>query len=436
MDTIAALSSGALPAGIAVIRLSGPDAFQVAQLISDLGVHTGWAEDRKARLASIFDPLTREKLDRGLVLAFKAPHSFTGEDVVELHLHGSRAIVDQLLASLSKLDNVRLAEPGEYTRRAFVNGKMDIVATEALGDLIQAETQSQRRLAFTTADGQLVSMYRNWRDKVLRSRAMIEADIDFADEEDVPGSVADAIYAEVPALLKALQDQIKNAEVAERVREGFRIVIFGPPNAGKSTLLNALAGREAAIVTDIPGTTRDMIEVQLELNGYLVRVVDTAGIRETDETVEKLGVDRALGAASEADLVLNLSSDSVWSQLTEANQLMVLTKADLRSEQINSEADVAISAKTGWGMDDLLALIGEKIGGAVAGLNERAAGNRRHVAKMQKAVVHLGDIVASRPLELNAESFRLAGQQLSELTGEIGNEEILGEIFSSFCIGK
>ncbi|MEO1748704.1 MAG: tRNA uridine-5-carboxymethylaminomethyl(34) synthesis GTPase MnmE, partial [Pseudomonadota bacterium] len=308
MDTIAALSSGALPAGIAVIRLSGPDAFLVTQLITDLGDRLLWTEDRKARLTDIRDPQTKEVLDRGLVLAFKAPGSFTGEDVVELHLHGSRAVVDHLLSSLSKLEKVRLAEPGEYTRRAFVNGKMDLVATEALGDLIQAETQSQRRLSLITADGALAEMYRHWRDMVLRGRAMIEADIDFADEDDVPGSVVDSVFEQLPALIDEIRSQIKNAEVAERVRQGFRMVIFGPPNAGKSTLLNALAGREAAIVTDIPGTTRDMIEVQLDLGGYLVRVVDTAGIRETDETVEKLGVDRALAAASEADLVLNLSS--------------------------------------------------------------------------------------------------------------------------------
>lgn len=434
VDTIVALSSGALPAGVAVIRLSGPAAFGALNQM----LETEIVATRTARLVTIIDPVSRETLDRGLVFSFKAPHSFSGEDVVEMHLHGSRAVVDDVIRHLSTMHGVRVAEPGEFTHRAFLNGKMDLVAAEALGDLIHAQTSEQRRLAHASGSGALHAEYNGWRQTVLRMRSMMEADIDFADEDDVPGSVVEEVYRMLPSLISEIEAKLKSNEMAERVRDGFRVVIYGSPNAGKSTLLNALAGRDAAIVTDIPGTTRDMIEVQLDIAGFLVRVIDTAGIRKVDDVVEAQGVERAEAAVKEADLVLELSEDGQWRDNDAPNVewLRVGTKLDLSESKKLPQADLWISAKEGVGIDQLLALVAAKLHDRVGAERSRAQGNLRHASKMRAALRYLREVNDTRSLEISAEFLRLAGSQLGELTGDVGQEEILGEIFSSFCIGK
>ncbi len=286
---------------------------------------------RKAALRSI-RARNDSSIDTGLVLWFPGPESFTGEDSVEFHLHGGRAVVDRMLEELSGFDGLRMAEAGEFSRRAFANGKFDLTEAEGLADLIAAETEAQRMLALSQASGTLKNLYESWQARLLHARAMIEAEIDFADEEDVPGSVADQVWSDMAVLADEMRAHMAGAKRANAVREGFRIVIVGAPNAGKSSLMNALAGSDVAIVSEEPGTTRDVIETRLSIGGQLVIVSDTAGIREGAGKIEAEGIRRALARASEADLVLHLSEDGIWppaSDFGTAPVWRVLTKAGL-----------------------------------------------------------------------------------------------------------
>lgn len=434
-DTIFALSSGTLPSGVAVVRLSGPQVRESLQ-----GLVGGAPVPRMASLRRIIDA-SGEVLDSGLVIFFPAPASFTGEDCAELHLHGGRATVAAVLAELSSLPMLRAAEAGEFTRRAFVNGKIDLTAAEALADLVAAETESQRRLAWENAEGWQRLLYEGWRGRLLRGRAMIEAELDFADEADVPGSVSDAVWPDLAALAQEIVNHIDGFRAAEIVREGFRVVLAGAPNAGKSSLLNALARRDVAIVADVPGTTRDLIEVPLDLGGIKVVVTDTAGLRRTDDPVERIGVERAIAAAARADLVLEMvepggpvAPDNFVADA--AIVLRVATKSDLMSSDPGG-FDHVISTLTGDGLPALVDAIGRRAQ-AAAKASGVVPSRLRHVELLRTGHYHLVNAIerTTDGLEMRAEELRLAGDALGRIIGAVDVEDLLGVIFSEFCIGK
>ncbi|AFL54367.1 tRNA modification GTPase [Sinorhizobium fredii] len=435
-DTIYALSSGALPAGVAVIRISGPaTADALVRLCGALP---------KPRSASLRTIRTRndEMLDSGLVIYFPAPASFTGEDCCELQVHGGRAVVHAILDALAGFEGLRHAEAGEFSRRAFQNGKMDLVEVEGLADLITAETEMQRRLALEQSSGGQSAVYQSWARRLTHARAMIEAELDFADEEDVPGSVSETIWADIEKLQGEIDAHIDQAGLAEIVRDGLKIVIAGEPNAGKSSLLNALAKRDIAIVTEIAGTTRDVLSVDLSLAGFSVKLFDTAGLRETEEIVEREGIRRAREVIGHADLILLLSEkpgDFVWSEPVggDVPVLRVATKIDRKATTWSPEqADVFLSTKTGDGIADLL----ERIKAHLPDLAGRTAlampSRKRHVDCLRQASAALASGLAAEGLDIQAEQLRLASDALGRITGRVDVENLLDVIFSEFCIGK
>lgn len=432
-DTIAALSSGRLPAGIAVIRVSGPRTRFVVETIAG-----GTVKDRFTTLRKMKAP-DGSVIDHGLVLFFPGPGSFTGEDVAEFHVHGSRAVAAKMLETITGFEGVRHAEPGEFTRRAFLNGKLDLVETEALADLVNAETEAQRRFAVRNAEGAQSALYSSWRRRLIQARAMIEAEIDFADEEDVPGSVSDAVWADVARMIDEIGHHIRGFKAAEVIRDGFEVVILGAPNAGKSSLFNALARREAAIVTDEPGTTRDLLEVVLDLNGMLVRVVDTAGLRDGTGKVEAIGIERARARAREANLVLLLEDianplavDGVPGDIP---SLRIGTKVDLGATP-SHEYDLVISSTTGTGLSGLLDEIARRAASAIGDTGDVLPSRLRHVELLAEAQDFLAAAAMGLSQELRAEELRLASERLGRIVGAVDVEDMLDVIFSQFCIGK
>ena len=434
-DTIVALSSGAPPAGVAVVRASGPRAAQLARaLAGDV------PEPRHAAFRILRDRDGGE-IDRGLVLWFPAPASFTGEDCVEFQVHGGRAVIDRLLDAAVAIDGVRLAEAGEFARRAFAAGKLDLVEAEALGDLILAETEAQRRFAVEQAGGAQSRLYGDWRARLLHARAMIEAEIDFADEEDVPGSVSDRIWGDVVSLIGEIDRHVAGEARGRIMRSGFQVALVGAPNAGKSTLLNALAGCERAIVSATPGTTRDIVEARLDLGGYLVVLADTAGLRADAGAIEREGMRRAVRRAGASDLVIHLDEHGMFADLdlgVERPVWHVRSKGDLgAAEGRAAEADFVVSAATGAGLDRLMAALKAEVdrhGGLADAL---VPGRDRHMGHLRACKAHLVDSLSERlPLEIRAEALRLAADDLGRITGRIDVEEMLGAIFSRFCVGK
>ena len=435
-DTIFAIASGAGVAGVAVLRLSGPLALQIlASLARKI------PPPRRATLARLSDPATREPLDHAIVLAFPGPASFTGEDYAEIHLHGSRAVTAHALRLLAGTPGARPAEPGEFTLRAFRNGKMDLTGVEALGDLLAAETEAQRKQALRLMDGALGKQADAWRAQIIEAQALIEAWIDFSDEEDVPAATIQQVAGLARGLIASMQAQLTLGKSGEIIRDGFHVVIAGPPNVGKSSLLNALARRDAAIVSPHAGTTRDLIEVRLDLGGIPVMLTDTAGIRASADAIEIEGIKRGLGAAARADLTLWLFEASGEMNLAdrariEARCLDVATKSDLRGPDARG---LNVSAKTGVGIEALIAAIGaeagERLAGAEGALVSRAR-HRRGIEDTLKALAHVASATAATPLELVAEDLRAAAAALARLTGRIDVEDVLAAIFSRFCIGK
>ncbi|PKR88604.1 tRNA uridine-5-carboxymethylaminomethyl(34) synthesis GTPase MnmE [Pleomorphomonas diazotrophica] len=430
-DTIFALSSGALPSGIAVVRLSGPAVrFVVETSAGKL------PKPRQATLSALRAGDGRV-IDQGLLLFFPGPASFTGEDVAEFHLHGGRAVVAAFLGFLGDLPGLRLAEAGEFTRRAFENGRIDLTEAEGLGDLIAAETEAQRRQALRLAGGAFRERAEDWRRRLIDLRAHIEADLDFSDEDDVPDDLSHEVGVGIANLRKEMERELSAGQRGERVRDGLEVVVLGPPNAGKSSLVNALAEREVAIVTDIPGTTRDLLEVRLDLGGYAVLLVDTAGLREGGDVIEAEGIRRGRARATAADLILWLDENGnapPQDVLALGVPVMRLrTKADLAGI---SEGVKAVSVRDRTSVDRLLDLLTREVASRLGGESPLVSRARQRDC-LSRAVAALRNAEGKAlPAEVVADNLRQAGDALGRLTGRIDIEEVLGSIFSTFCIGK
>ena len=427
-DTIVALSSGALPSGVAVIRLSGP---RTSTALEQLSI--GRLDPRRLTLRALC--LEGEVIDSGLVAWMPAPQSFTGEDTAELQLHGSPAVVRRLLRGLAAMPGIRLAEAGEFTRRAFLNGRLDLTEVEGLGDLIEAETETQRQQALARLNGGISSRVGAWRETLLDARAEVEARLDFSDEGDVDAELPDNVIHAVNALVAELRDAVESVGRGRIVREGLRVALAGPPNVGKSSLLNALAKSDLAIVSDEPGTTRDVREVSLDLSGRLVILVDRAGLRQSNSRAEAEGVRRAEAEIARADLILWLVAPDVppLGPPQRSPLWTVGTKSDLGL----APAEYVISARTGAGLHDLLL--------ALTNFAESAGGHgqlsllsrERDLTALGGALEALDRFLAEGAVdEIAAEHLRQASMALERLLGRIDTEQVLDRLFASFCIGK
>ncbi len=428
--TIVALSSGAGRAGVAVVRISGERARFAVETIAG-----AVPEARRAAYRALRDP-DGAIIDHGLVLFFPAPASFTGEDVAEFHIHGSRAVLSRLLAVLTALPGLRLAEAGEFTRRAFEAGKLDLAAVEGLADLIDSETEWQRKQALRQMEGALGQAAAEWRRALIKAMMLLEAELDFSDEGDVGGPLIAEAVSGAQDVLGSLRVALGSFAAGERVREGFVVVLAGPPNAGKSSLLNALARRDVAIVSPVAGTTRDAIEVRLDLRGMPVVLVDTAGLRDSADEIEAEGVRRARQKAAHADLVLRLRApDSVPERVDDGREIAVATKIDLGGNARPGE--IGVSAATGAGLPELIELIASRLG--KLGQTEPALVTRERqrvaVADAVAAIERAALLPHEQP-ELIAEELRLAVRALERLIGKVDVEDVLDSLFSGFCIGK
>ena len=449
-DTIYALSSGPPPAAIAVIRISGPQAGAALQAVAGRV-----PAPRQAAFARLRDPQTGDVIDEALALFFPGPKSETGEDVAEIQLHGGRAVIAALFAALASVPGLRPAEPGEFTRRAFANGKLDLTKVEGLADLIFADTEAQRRQALRQLQGLLGDRAENWRGRIIAAQALAEAGIDFSDEGDVAAGVTAQARAAAAELLAEISAALADSARGERLREGLVVAIAGPPNAGKSTLLNRLARREAAIVSPFAGTTRDVIEVHLDLGGYPVTLLDTAGIRESDDPVEREGVARARRRAGEADLILWVEEAGSASDRPAiarptgegaAQTWLVRNKVDLLAAPAGSDARTsedgtfperfALSAQTGKGMPSLFAALGRFAEQSFGSREPALVTRERQRRSLEIAAGALARATGESRDDILAEELRVAALALGRLTGRVDVEDILDVIFSDFCIGK
>jgi len=422
-DTIFALSSGALPAGIAVVRVSGPQAAQALEYLAG-----SLPEPRRAVTATL--RWQGEMLDRALVLWLPGPGTATGEDIAEFHLHGGRAVVASVLDALGALPGLRLAEPGEFTRRAFSNGKLDLAQAEGLADLLAAETEAQRRQALRQAEGGLGKLVGGWRERLLGLAAKVEAAIEFAEDEDDVPALAPADLAGIGELAADMAAALAQPP-AERLRDGVRIVVAGPTNAGKSSLINALAGREAAIASPVAGTTRDLIEIPVGIAGMPCLLIDSAGLREAGGHVEQIGMARARAAIDSADLILWLGSPAEAPDRDRT--ILVRAKADLGKS--GGKGDVATSTVTGEGLDQLRVLLEARIRGLLPPADAIAL-NARHRERVGEAVAELRAAEAQTDILFIAEHLRQARIALDRVTGRAGVEEMLDALFGRFCVGK
>lgn len=433
VETIYAPATGPGRAAIAIVRLSGPGVVEAV-----IAIAGALPEPRQAWFAALRDPGTAEVIDRGIVLFFPGPGSATGEDYAEFQIHGGAAVIEALSRVLARRPGFRIAEPGEFVRRGFRNGKLDLSQAEALADLIDAQTEGQRRQALRLAGGALRREVERWRTNLLEALADIEAALDFSDESETPDVSPDRLRARLAPTLAEMQIALAEAPASERMREGFLVLILGPPNAGKSTLLNALARRDLAIVSPRAGTTRDMIEAHLDVEGLPVTFVDTAGLRAAADEIERIGVDRTIARAETADLILWLSDEDAPppDEITGTAEILpVFGKADLKAAPAGQ---LAICAPSGDGLPELLALVAARarvlMGDGGSSLFARA----RHRAAVMEAAAALRDavVVEDKAPELRAEDLRRAARALGRIVGDIDVEEILGAIFSRFCIGK
>lgn len=441
--TIFALATAPGRGGVAVVRLSGPGSFAALCRLARLDAVPPARRLVRARLRH---PTSEEDLDDGLAAAFPAPGSFTGEDVVELHIHGGRAASAAVIEGLSALPGLRPAEPGEFSRRAFENGKMDLTAAEAIADLVNAETAAQRRQALRQLDGELGRRYEGWRQRLITAMAKLEAVIDFSDE-DLPGGLESDVARTVNAIRSEIVSHLADGHRGERLREGVQVAILGAPNVGKSTLLNRLAGRDAAIVSETAGTTRDVIEVRLDLGGYPLTVADTAGIRESLDSVEQEGVRRARDWAGKADLKIVVLDATTGAAVPEAlndvlddDALVVVNKVDLVTlgplPLLAKNSVRPVSARSGEGMDELVADLTARAAERCAVGDNALLTRSRHRMALERCVECLERFLLAAESELAAEDLRMAGRELGRITGRVGVEDILDVVFREFCIGK
>ena len=442
--TIYALSTGPGVSGIAVVRVSGKEAAEVVKQLTgdDLPV------PRVAVLKKLKNSNTNEMIDEGIVLWFPGPNSYTGEDLAEFHVHGSRAVVSALHSSISGIKNCRLAEPGEFTKLAFQNGKINLLKAEGIADLVSAETEIQRKQAVEIMSGKSSDKFTSWRAKLLKILAHVEAKIDFPDE-DLPKDILDEIQKTSNQVSKEIEKVLDDQKVGERIREGFKIAIVGPTNAGKSSLLNYLSKRDVAIVSEIAGTTRDVIETHLNLDGYPVVVSDTAGIRESKNEIEKKGIKLALNRAEDADLKLiivdakSVDFTSVLKELMDENAILVVNKSDLIAGNINNELQkhdhILVSIKNNLNLDKLILKIKKKLENKFISYGDILITRERHRQHLEQCISHLKNFKnknGSEDYDKAAEDLRLATRHLGMIVGKVDVEEILGSIFNDFCIGK
>ncbi|MBL4692367.1 MAG: tRNA uridine-5-carboxymethylaminomethyl(34) synthesis GTPase MnmE [Magnetovibrio sp.] len=447
-DTIYALASGQGRAGVAVVRISGTHAKQALSTLTKKPV----PKARVAKLCRLFDPQNSDPLDDALVLWFVAPASFTGEDVAELHIHGGPAVIDGVLQALSCVPGLRLAEPGEFTRRAFANGKLDLTQVEGLADLIEAETQAQRQQALRQSEGALGKIYDDWRQQLVRFLAHFEAELDFSDEE-LPEDLHQQVVRGVQHLQHDVQAHLKDGRQGERLRDGIRLAIVGPPNAGKSSLMNVLAQRDAAIVSDIAGTTRDVVEIHLNLGGYPLLVADTAGLRDSKDSIEQEGVRRAKAWADGADLklvVFDGTADEIFDQQTQSlldeRTIVAVNKVDVAKAEVPETLQglpvLQMSVRSGAGIEDLLKQLAVHVETLCRHKSEGPAPTRaRHRQALMRTDQALQRFLNRENAqhtgsELEAEDLRLAARELGRITGRVDVEDLLDVIFRDFCIGK
>ena len=432
--TIYALSTANGIAGLAVIRVSGHLALTALKTLS----RKSHFEPNMMTRTNFFDPNTSELIDKGLAVFFSKPNSFTGEDVVEIHIHGGISTVNLALKALASIDQLRLAEPGEFSKSAFINNKMDLTAIEAMGDLINAQTEAQHSQALGQMGGSLNKLYMSWRKALIELVAYLEAEIDFS-EEDIPEDILKNTNSKIDSLLQEMNQHLNERHQGEILRDGFRVAIIGAPNVGKSSLLNTLAERDVAIVSDEAGTTRDAIEVRLNVSGYPVIFTDTAGLRETTDSIEQKGIEVTHKKISESNLVIEIFDNSTKLEFKD-DHLIVLNKCDqANQEKFKFKSAINISAKSGEGIDDLLEVVSSKVKENFLQQSATVPTKTRYILSVQKTVQSLlnaKNINLISQTELIAEELRLAINEIGRLTGAVDVEEYLEVIFRDFCIGK
>ncbi len=442
--TIYALSTGPGISGIAVIRISGPETYKVIETLTNKKL----PKPRIASLRKINKINTSELIDEGLILWFPGPESYTGEDMAEIQVHGSKAVIDALHSSISQIENCRLAEPGEFTKLAFQNGKINLLKAESIADLISSETEIQRQQAIKIMDGKSADQFNFLREKLLKILSHVEAKIDFPDE-DLPKNILDEIKNDSNEVIKKIEKILNDQKVGERIREGFKIAILGPTNAGKSSLINHLSNRDVAIVSEIAGTTRDVIETHLNIDGYPVIISDTAGIRESKDEIEKKGIKLSLNRAEEADLKLvvvdakSLDFTEVLKSLLDDNAILVINKSDLLEKGIDPKIKklnhVLISIKDSKNIDELISKIKNNLKNKFITSDDILITRERHRQHLLQCLDHLNNFNQKKEIEdfdKAAEDLRLATRHLGMIVGKVDVEEILGSIFNDFCIGK
>ena len=442
--TIYSLSSGPGISGIAIIRVSGQETSKILELLTKKNL----PKPRVATLRKINKINTSELIDEGIILWFPGPESYTGEDMAEIQVHGSKAVIDAIHFSISTVENCRLAEPGEFTKLAFQNGKINLLKAESIADLISAETEIQRKQAIKIMNGKSADQFNFLREKLLKILSHVEAKIDFPDE-DLPNDILKEIKKSSDEVSINIEKILDDQKVGERIREGFKIAIIGPTNAGKSSLLNHLSNRDVAIVSEIAGTTRDVIETHLNIDGYPVIVSDTAGIRESKNEIEKKGIKLSLNRAEEADLKLivvdakNIDFTDVLKGLMDQNAILVINKSDLLKEDINPEIKklnyVLISIKENLNIDELISKIKNNLKNKFINSDDILITRERHRQHLQQCLEHLENFNKKNDIEdvdKAAEDLRLATRHLGMIVGKVDVEEILGSIFNDFCIGK